>query len=112
LQKAYLRPRAQFARRDSVYYQPHSVRTHDAFLIVCTIVSSPTTPVPPPIVPRHVVPRDLLDAVGSLLDDPLYSDVEFILPRRGRSLNGARTIKAAKKLLQRVDYFNTSISFY
>lgn len=91
-----------------MYYQPHSVKTHDAFLVVCTIASSPSTPPTPPLNPRHLVPRDLLDAVGSLLDDPLYSDVEFVLPRRSGSAKGYRTIKAAKRLLQRVDYFDTS----
>jgi hypothetical protein len=57
------------------------------------------------------VPRDLLFSVGTMLDDPAYSDIEFVLPRRGRgSLQGAKTIKAAKKLLQRVEYFDTSMS--
>lgn len=57
------------------------------------------------------MPRDLLFSVGTMLDDPGYSDIEFVLPRRGRSsLHGAKTIKAAKKLLQRVEYFDTSMS--
>ena len=94
-----------------MYWQPHSVKTPDAFLIVCTITSSPTPPVQPPSIPRVAVPRDLLLSVGSMLDDPAYSDVEFVLPRRGRNpLQGAKTIKAAKKLLQRVEYFDTSTS--
>ncbi|KAF9778754.1 hypothetical protein BJ322DRAFT_1092448 [Thelephora terrestris] len=99
---------AQFARRDAVYWQPHSVKGPDAFVIVCTITSSPAPPVQPPSIPRLPVPRDLLFSVGTMLDDPAYSDIEFILPRRGRgSLQGAKTIKAAKKLLQRVEYFDT-----
>lgn len=55
------------------------------------------------------MPKDLLDSVGSLLDDPLYSDVEFVLPRRGTGLKNAKRIYAAKKLLGRADYFATSI---
>lgn len=107
-----LRGRAQFARRDAVYWQPHSVKTPDAFLIVCTITSSPAPPVQLPSIPRLPVPRDLLFSVGTMLDDPAYSDIEFFLPRRGRSsLHGAKTIKAAKKLLQRVEYFDTSASW-
>ncbi|KAI0916772.1 hypothetical protein AcW2_007078 [Taiwanofungus camphoratus] len=98
---------AQFARRDHVYYQSNPVRQQDAFLIICTISSSPTAPVPPPAIPRHPVPKDLLDAMGSLLDDPVYSDVEFILPRRGRSTKDARRIYAARRLLKRVEYFDT-----
>ena len=94
-----------------MYWQPHSVKTPDAFLIVCTITSSAASPVQPPSIPRMAVPRDLLFSVGSMLDDPAYSDIEFVLPRRGRSsLQGAKTIKAAKKLLQRVEYFDTSAS--
>lgn len=93
-----------------MYWQPHSVKGPDAFLIVCTITSSPAPPVQPPSIPRLPVPRDLLFSVGTMLDDPAYSDIEFILPRRGRnSLQGAKTIKAAKKLLQRVEYFDTSM---
>lgn len=93
-----------------MYWQPHSVKGPDAFLVVCTITSSPDSPVQPPSIPRLPVPRDLLFSVGTLLDDPAYSDIEFVLPRRGRSsLHGAKTIKAAKKLLQRVEYFDTSM---
>ena len=106
-----LRDRAQFARRDAVYWQPHSVKGPDAFLVVCTITSSPAPPVQPPQIPRLPVPRDLLFSVGTMLDDPAYSDIEFVLPRRGKSsFQGAKTIKAAKRLLQRVEYFDTSMS--
>lgn len=45
---------------------------------------------------------------------PVYSDVEFILPRRGRSTKDARRIYAARRLLKRVEYFDTSkyLQFY
>lgn len=56
------------------------------------------------------MPRGLLDTVGSLLDDPLYSDVEFVLPRRGQSKNSARKIRAARQLLRRSEYFEASES--
>lgn len=92
-----------------MYWQPHSVKTPDAFLIVCTITSSPAAPLQPPSIPRVPVPKDLLFSIGTMLDDPAYSDIEFVLPRRSRnSFHGAKTIKAAKKLLQRVEYFDTS----
>ncbi|KZT28333.1 hypothetical protein NEOLEDRAFT_1129727 [Neolentinus lepideus HHB14362 ss-1] len=102
---------AQFARRDTVYYLSNAVRSQDAFVIICTITSSPTPPSPPP--PSHLttVPRDLMDSVGGLLNDPLYSDVEFILPRRGKDKEReARKIYASKRLLRRADYFETMFS--
>lgn len=83
------------------------VKTNDAFVIVCTITSSPTKP-PAYTIPRQPVPRALLDTVGSLLDDPLYSDVQFIIPKRGQSISHAWKIWASKKLLKRADYFHTS----
>ena len=46
--------------------------------------------------------------MGSLLDDPVYSDVEFIIPRYPNNLRNARTIWASKKMLQRIDYFDAS----
>lgn len=97
---------AQFAKRDHVYYNSHSVKEVDALLIVCTITSSPQVPVSPPSVPMQLVPKDFLERVGGLLDDPLYSDVEFILPRRGKSRE-ARRIYANKKILERADYFQS-----
>lgn len=39
---------------------------------------------------------------------PAYSDVEFILPRRGGGNKSARRIYAARRLLSRVDYFHAS----
>ncbi|KAG2155894.1 uncharacterized protein EDB93DRAFT_1335600 [Suillus bovinus] len=98
---------AQFARRDHVYYHSNAVKDQDAFLIICTITSSPAVPVQPPTAPAQLVPKDFLERVGSLLDDPLYSDVEFVLPSRGRS-KGSRFIYANRKILQRADYFQTS----
>ncbi|KAI1794804.1 hypothetical protein LXA43DRAFT_1072322 [Ganoderma leucocontextum] len=95
---------AQFARRDAVYYQPTSVKSQDAFIIICTITSSPASPAPVPPIPRYPVPRDLLDSMGGMLDDPLYSDVEFAFPQRGKA--SPQRIYAARRLLQRVDYFD------
>ena len=47
---------AQFAKRDSVYYSAtQQVRNVDAFLIVCTITSSPVLPTPPSVTPRQFV---------------------------------------------------------
>lgn len=110
-------PRAQFARRDSVYYNPNSVRIQDAFLITCTINSTPSPPVPPLKVPYQTVPRDLLDVVGALMDDPVYSDVEFVLPKSrcaNEDVKGKQTIRrgrrifAARKILMRAEYFAAS----
>ncbi|KAJ8593818.1 hypothetical protein M405DRAFT_785433 [Rhizopogon salebrosus TDB-379] len=100
---------AQFARRDHVYYHSNACREQDAFLIMCTITSSPTAPAQPPSAPTQLVPKDYLERVGSLLDDPLYSDVEFVLPCRGRQ-RGFRRIYANRKILQRADYFQTMFS--
>lgn len=91
-----------------MYYQSNAVKTQDAFVIICSITSSPSPPVPPPVFPRQTVPKDLLDTVGALLDDPLYSDVEFIIPRRGQRLRSARSIWASRRLLKRAEYFETS----
>ncbi|KAI8978849.1 hypothetical protein BD414DRAFT_421643 [Trametes punicea] len=98
---------AQFARRDAIQ-QHNTVRQNDAVVIICSITSSPASPAPVPAIPRHSVPKDLLDTVGSLLDDPVCSDVEFVLPqlRRGES----RSIYASQKLLRRVEYFSDMFS--
>ncbi|KIJ62629.1 hypothetical protein HYDPIDRAFT_182673 [Hydnomerulius pinastri MD-312] len=100
---------AQFARRDHVYYHSNPVKENDAFLIICTITSSPHAPVQPPATPAQFVPKDFLERVGALLDDPLYSDVEFVLPKRGRP-SETRTIYANRKILERADYFQTMFS--
>lgn len=100
--------RAQFARRDNVYYQSSAVKAQDAFVIICTITASPSTPPLPPALPVQSVPKSLLDTVGALLDDPVYCDVEFVIPRRSQSLKDARRIKASRRLLKRAEYFDTS----
>ncbi|OJT12800.1 hypothetical protein TRAPUB_10635 [Trametes pubescens] len=51
---------------------------------------------------------DLLDTMGSLLDDPVYSDVEFVLPQRGRG--ESRKIYAARRMLRRIEHFNDMFS--
>ncbi|KAF8073868.1 hypothetical protein FPV67DRAFT_1479610 [Lyophyllum atratum] len=101
---------AQFAKRDNVYYQTHGVKSQDAFVIICTITSSPAPPPPAPSQPRQSVPKLLLDTVGGLLDDPLYSDVEFIIPGRAGRLRSARKIWASRRLLERADYFESMFS--
>ncbi|KAB5589115.1 hypothetical protein CTheo_7444 [Ceratobasidium theobromae] len=99
---------AQFAKRDTVYYAPTAVRAQDAFVIVCQITDSPASPTS--TVSKQSVPRDLLGSVGSLLDDPCYSDVEFVLPPRRRG-GKTRRIYASKKLLAgRAEYFQTMFS--
>jgi hypothetical protein len=60
--------------------------------------------------PRQLIPKTLLDTVGSLLDDPSYSDVEFVIAKRQHDHSNVRTIYACKKMLRRADYFETSIS--
>lgn len=103
---------AQFAKRDAVYYGASSVRQSDSFVITCTITSSPSVPVNPSKIRKRAVPLAMLDVVGSLLDDPTYSDIEFVFPnkrvadsRAGR--NECQRIWACKKLLNRADYFNS-----
>ncbi|WVQ97835.1 hypothetical protein IAU59_004950 [Kwoniella sp. CBS 9459] len=54
---------------------------------------------------RKVVPKDLIRSIGAMLDDPLYSDVEFIIPSKRGSGSRPRTIYANKKLLNRCEYF-------
>ena len=56
----------------------------------------------------QLVPKDFLERVGALLDDPLYSDVEFVLPKKRRSRE-ARRIYANRKILERADYFQSSM---
>ena len=60
---------AQFARREAVYYLPPAVKQQDAFTITCSITSSLVPPAPVPAIPRYLVPKDLLDSMGSLLDE-------------------------------------------
>lgn len=102
--------RAQFALRDAVFYQAPASKTTDCFVVLCTITNVAGPPVPPPAVPRQAVPRDVIDRLGSLLDDPRFSDVEFILPTPGQPIQSAKRIYAASKLLRRVDYFDIMFS--
>ena len=100
---------AQFAKRDAVYYSAPQVKAADAFLIVCTITSSPSPPAPVSTIPRRLVPRSLVDAIGKTLDDPLYSDVEFVMPASAASKRRkTRRIYANKTILSRAEYFETS----
>jgi hypothetical protein len=46
--------------------------------------------------------------VGSMLDDPNYSDIEFVIPRKGGNGSSVRSIYAAKKMVSRADYFRSS----
>ena len=107
---SYALRRAQFARRDHVYYHSAPVKDSDAFLIICTITSSPQPPIQPPTTPTQVVPKSFLECIGALLDDPLYSDIEFVVPKRSRPKE-KRVIYANKKMLQRSDYFQSSRRF-
>src|SRR6266511_254318 len=92
--------RPQFARRDSVYYQSMQTKTQDAFIIICTITPSPSTPRISSI-PRQSIPKALLDTVGALLDDPTYSDVKFVIKSRRDVVGDSRIVWASKKMLQR-----------
>ncbi|KAF8272793.1 hypothetical protein EI94DRAFT_1677513 [Lactarius quietus] len=98
---------AQFARRDAAYYTKNIVRSNDAFVITCTITSTPGPPTSSPTTPKSLVPKDLLESVGQLLDDPIYSDIEFVLPSRNPRVPTPRRIYASKRLLSRADYFDS-----
>ncbi|KAF6757529.1 hypothetical protein DFP72DRAFT_891381 [Ephemerocybe angulata] len=99
---------AQFARRDSIYYQSPNVKSQDAFVIICNVVSTPAAPTSPPPCAQYTIPRPLLDTIGSLLDDPVYSDVQFVIAKRGHDSKTARRIWASKKILSsRAEYFAT-----
>ena len=63
-----------------MYYQPAAVRQQDAFVIICTITSAPAAPAPVPAVPRHPVPKDLLESMGSLLDEQVSPQSFFLFP--------------------------------
>lgn len=73
-----------FARRNDVYYSNAHAKTHDAFVVVCTITYSPTPPAPPRLGMgvggrKKLVPTQLTDAFAALFDDPVYSDVKFLI---------------------------------
>ncbi|KAF8636008.1 hypothetical protein AX15_000169 [Amanita polypyramis BW_CC] len=101
---------AQFTRRDAIYYQHPFIKSQDALVIACTITSSAYVPPPVSTVPRRSIPKSLIDTMGSLLDDSVHSDVEFIVPRHPTSLRNAKSIWASKRMLQRVDYFDAMFS--
>ena len=108
-----------------MYYHNSLSKQQNAFLVICTIASSPSPPEPVPTIPQSLVPRGLLDTIGGMLDEyvaylwaasreltnvvsPVYSDVEFILPGRRKPFQAARRIYASRRLLKRVGYFETS----
>ncbi|PVF98434.1 hypothetical protein CPB86DRAFT_784877 [Serendipita vermifera] len=100
---------AQFAKRDSVYFGSPAVRQTDSFVVICTITSSPVPPTNLPRIKKRIVPSAMLDVIGSLLDDPTYSDVEFVFPHRRSSKRRSgmqpKKIWASKKILMRAEYF-------
>ena len=53
------------------------VKANGAFVITCTISLTPGPPTPSPFIHKSLAPKDLLESVGQLLDDPLYSDIEL-----------------------------------
>ncbi|GAA5919549.1 hypothetical protein JCM1841_001004 [Sporobolomyces salmonicolor] len=97
-----------FWRRNEAYYNNQLTRAADAFLIICTIVSSPTLPTTPPL-PHLLIPKDLVNSFASLFDDPDYSDVVFrIRPEStGKQKVREKRLYAAKKVLAgRSEYFD------
>ncbi|BGP37063.1 hypothetical protein JCM10449v2_000967 [Rhodotorula kratochvilovae] len=102
-----------FWRRSEAFYNNPGVRSADAFVIICTIVSSPTLPSTPPL-PHLLVPKTLIHAYASLFDDPDYSDVVFRIRPEGRSATGRtreKRLYAAKKVLAgRSEYFDMMFS--
>jgi hypothetical protein len=100
---------AQFAKRDHVYYKNPDVVREDGFLITVTITSSAEKPKPAEPL-SYAVPPVLVQAMGSLLDDPEHSDVVFLLhPSRRRASRGrpeVRKVYAIRKILAaRSEYF-------
>lgn len=73
-------------------------------LIICTIVYSTTPPSAAPL-PRLLIPKSLVLSYASLFDDPDYSDVVFRIKAPGKK---ERLLFAAKKILARSQYFDTS----
>ncbi|GAA5908157.1 hypothetical protein JCM6882_005959 [Rhodosporidiobolus microsporus] len=107
---------AQMISRRDAYYNNPAAKAADAFLIICTIVSTPTLPSPPPSTSSVPVPKDLVRAYASLFDDPDYSDVVFrIRPESGTGRKGGKVkekrLYAAKKILAgRSEYFEMMFS--
>lgn len=101
---------AQFASRDTVFYTNSEVRETDGFLISVTITASAERP--RPLTLGVTVPPALIQAMGSLLDDPDHSDVVFVIRRKrrhhktGAIVTRERRIYAIKKILaSRCEYF-------
>ncbi|SNX85210.1 uncharacterized protein MEPE_03919 [Melanopsichium pennsylvanicum] len=101
---------AQFASRETVFYDNNEVQQTNAFLISVTITASPEKPRPLSV--GVTVPPALIEAMGSLLDDPDHSDVVFVIRRKrrhpttGAVVTRERRIYAIKKILaSRCEYF-------
>lgn len=101
---------AQFASRDTVFYGNSEVQQANAFLVSVTITASAERPRPLSL--GVTVPPALIQAMGSLLDDPDHSDVVFVIRRRNRHpktgaiVTRERRIYAIKKILaSRCEYF-------
>lgn len=101
---------AQFASRDTVFYGNNEVQQTNGFLISVTITASAERPKPLSV--GVTVPPALIEAMGSLLDDPDHSDVVFVIrrkrrhPKTGAIVTQERRIYAIKKILSsRCEYF-------
>lgn len=101
---------AQFASRNTVFYDNNEVLQTNAFLISVTITASAERPRPLSL--GVTVPPALIQAMGSLLDDPDHSDVVFVIrrkrrhPKTGAIVTRERRIYAIKKILaSRCEYF-------
>ena len=70
-----------FAKRYDVYFNNSLAKMYDQVIIACTITYSPANPSPAPsaTLQKKMVPSELLDAFSGLFDDPLYSDVKFVI---------------------------------
>ncbi|GAA5978850.1 hypothetical protein JCM11641_003586 [Rhodosporidiobolus odoratus] len=102
---------SMISRREAYYNNPNT-RNADAFLVVCTITSSPSLPSVPSS-PQVLIPKNLVHAYASLFDDPAYADVLFrIRPENGRrdrkgNVKEKRLYAARKILAGRSEYFDT-----
>ncbi|KDN52718.1 hypothetical protein K437DRAFT_162455 [Tilletiaria anomala UBC 951] len=102
-----------FCSRDRVYYNHHTVKEMDMFVVVVSLTKQPKAP--DSHRPKgHIVSQSLTTAMGSLLDTPDYSDTIFVFPRQTRRQgkvirsSGEKTkqIFAIKQILTaRSDYF-------
>ncbi|GAA6007942.1 hypothetical protein JCM11491_006550 [Sporobolomyces phaffii] len=99
-----------FWRRSEAYYNNPATRTSDAFLIICTITSSPTLPATV-TAPHLSIPKDLVNSFASLFNDPEYCDVMFRIrleDDEGRRKGREKRLFAAKKILAgRSEYFES-----